>query len=226
MWSNLPIKSSENKNSLLELNTHWQLSQYILDTHTRKVSVKWLVKSFPTINTPQSTYEGIQKKQTVSTEQGFSGSACALKQQKYWFQSVISLAIFHEKIQNLFFCWTFIHEYCTTPLQRRIPTDNYHRSKKQIFLTHQHKNHHTSQQQHNTTTTMTTTTTSTRIDLTMAKTQRLPKGASPQSSKRNVQDDNISNNNKDNDGSKRKSKKTKKTTPKAKRTTLKSKQLQ
>ncbi len=95
MWSNLPIKSLENKNSLLELNFHWQLSQYVLHTHTRKVSVKWLVKSFPTINTPQSTYKGIQKKQMVSTEQRFSGSACALKQQKYWFQSVISLAIFH-----------------------------------------------------------------------------------------------------------------------------------
>jgi hypothetical protein len=69
-------------------------------------------------------------------------------------------------------------------------------------------------------------TTSTQIDLTMAKTQRLPKGASPQSSKRNVQDDNISDNDNDNDGSERKSKKQKKTTPKAKRTTLKAKQLQ
>jgi hypothetical protein len=52
-------------------------------------------------------------------------------------------------------------------------------------------------------------TTSTRIDLTMAKTQRLPKGASSQSSKRNVQDDNDSDNDNDNDGSKQKSKKTK-----------------
>ncbi len=161
------------------------------------MSVKWLVKSFPTINTPQSTYEGIQKKQMVSTEQGFSGSACALKQQKYWFQSVISLAIFHEKIQ-FFFCWTFIHKYCTMPLPRRIPTDNYHRSKKQILLADQHKNHHTSQQQNNTTTTTTTTTTSTRINLTMAKTQRLPKSASPQSSKRNVRNDNDSNHNDNN----------------------------
>ncbi len=143
-------------------------------------------------------------------EQGFSGSSCALKQQTYWFQSVISLAIFHKKIQNLFFCWIFIHEYCTTPLPRRIPTDNYHRSKKQILFADQHKNHQTSQQQHNTTTMTTTTTTSTRINLTMAKTQRMPKGASPQSSKRTVWDDNISDNNNDNDGSKRKSKKNKK----------------
>ncbi len=74
-----------------------------------------------------------------------------VKTTKYWFQSVISLAILHEKIQNLFFCWTFIHEYCTILLLRRIPTDNYHRSKKQIILADQHKNHHTSQQQHNTT---------------------------------------------------------------------------
>jgi hypothetical protein len=73
---------------------------------------------------------------------------------------------------------------------------------------------------------MMTTTTSTQIDLTMAKTQRLPKGASPQSSKRNVRDNNDSDNDNDNDGSKRKSKKTKKTTPKAKRMTLKAKQLQ
>ncbi len=60
----------------------------------------------------------------------------------------------------------------------------------------------------------------------MAKTQRLPKGASPQSSKRNVQDNNDSDNDNDNNGSEQKSKKQKKTMPKAKRTTLKAKQLQ
>jgi hypothetical protein len=109
------------------------------------------------------------------------------------------------------------------PLPRRIPTDNYHRSKKQILLVDQHKNHHTSQQQHNTTRATTTTTTSTRIDLTMAKTQRLPKGASPQSSKRNVQDDNNSNNNNDNNGSERKSKKTKKANAKSKKDNTESK---
>ncbi len=103
------------------------------------------------------------------------------------------------------------------PLPHRIPTDNYHRSKKQILLADQHKNHHTSQQQHNTTTTTTTTTTSTRIDLTMAKTQRLPKGASPQLSKRNVRDNNDSNNDNDNNESERKSKKTKKDNAKSKK---------
>jgi hypothetical protein len=51
----------------------------------------------------------------------------------------------------------------------------------------------------------------------MAKTQRLPKGASPQSSKRNVRDDNDSNNDNDNNGSKRKSKKTKKDNAKSKK---------
>ncbi len=74
--------------------------------------------------------------------------------------------------------------------------------------------------------TTTTTTTLTQINLTMAKTQRLQKGASPQLSKCNVQDNNDSDNNNDNNGSKQKSKKTKKTMPKAKRTTLKVKQLQ
>ncbi len=103
------------------------------------------------------------------------------------------------------------------PLQCRIPTDNYHRSKKQILLANQHKNHHTSQQQHNTMTTTKTTTTSTRIDLTMAKTQRLPKCASPQLSKRNVRDDNISDNNNDNNGSEQKSKKTNKDNAKSKK---------
>ncbi len=63
----------------------------------------------------------------------------------------------------------------------------------------------------------TMTTTSTRIDLTMAKTQRLPKGASPQSSKRNVRDDNDRDNDNDNNGSKRKSKKTKKDNAKSKK---------
>ncbi len=71
--------------------------------------------------------------------------------------------------------------------------------------------------------TTTTTTTSTRINLTMAQTQRLPKGASPQLSKRNVRDDNNSNNDNDNNGSKRKSKKTEKTTPKAKKDDTESK---
>ncbi len=51
----------------------------------------------------------------------------------------------------------------------------------------------------------------------MAKTQRLPKGASPQSSKRTVQDDKDSNNDNDNEGSKRKSKKTKKDNAKSKK---------
>ncbi len=109
------------------------------------------------------------------------------------------------------------------PLPRRIPTDNYHRSKKQILLADQRKNHHTSQQQHNTTTTTTTMTTSARINSTMAKTQRLPKGASPQSSKRNVQDDNISDNDNNNDGSERKSKKTKKDNAKSKKDNTESK---
>ncbi len=109
------------------------------------------------------------------------------------------------------------------PLPRRIPTDNYHRSKKQILLADQHKNHHTSQQQHNTTTTTTTATTSTRIDLTMVKTQRLPKGASPQSSKRNVRDDNISDNDNNNNGSKQKCKKTKKDNAKSKKDDTESK---
>ena len=44
----------------------------------------------------------------------------------------------------------------------------------------------------------------------MTRTQRLKKGASPQSSKRKVQDDNNSDNDNDNNGSKQKSKKTKK----------------
>jgi hypothetical protein len=66
-------------------------------------------------------------------------------------------------------------------------------------------------------TTTTTTTTLTQINLTMAKTQWLPKGASPQSSKRNVRDDNISDIDNDNDGSKRKSKKTKKDNAKSKK---------
>ncbi len=109
------------------------------------------------------------------------------------------------------------------PLPRRIPTDNYHRSKKQILLAGQHKNHHTSQQQHNTTMTTTTTTTSTQINLTMAKTQRLPKGASPQLSKRNVRDDNDSNNDSDNNGSKQKYKKTKKDNAKSKKDNTESK---
>ncbi len=55
----------------------------------------------------------------------------------------------------------------------------------------------------------------------MAKTQRLPKGASPQSSKRNVRDDNDNNN--DNDGSKRESKKTKKDNAKSKKDDTESK---
>ncbi len=69
----------------------------------------------------------------------------------------------------------------------------------------------------------TTTTTLTRIDLTMAKTQRLPKGASPQLSKRNVQDDNNSDNDNNNHGSKRKSKKTKKDNTKSKKDDTESK---
>ncbi len=59
----------------------------------------------------------------------------------------------------------------------------------------------------------------------MAKTQRLPKGASPQSSKRNVWDDNISDNNNDNDGSKQKSKKTKKDNAKSKKDNTESKKV-
>ncbi len=55
VWSNLPF--------------HWQLSRYVLHTHTRKVSVKWLVKSSPTMNIPKSTYEGTEKKKMVSAEQ-------------------------------------------------------------------------------------------------------------------------------------------------------------
>ncbi len=51
----------------------------------------------------------------------------------------------------------------------------------------------------------------------MAKTQRLPKGASPQLSKRNVRDDNDSDNNNDNNGNKQKSKKTKKDNAKSKK---------
>ncbi len=70
---------------------------------------------------------------------------------------------------------------------------------------------------------MTTTTTLTQINLTMAKTQRLPKGASPQSTKRNVRDDNNSNNNNDNNGSKQKSKKTKKDNAKSKKDDTESK---
>ncbi len=57
----------------------------------------------------------------------------------------------------------------------------------------------------------------------MAKTQRLPKGASPQSSKRNVQEDNNSNNNNDNNGSKQKSKKSKKDNAKSKKDDTESK---
>ncbi len=113
------------------MNFHWKLSQYILHTHTRKVSVKWLVQSFPSINIPKSTYESIKKnkcfrgtrilrfsiwvkvtktpsndrltaiyirkhkkKQMVSMEQGLSESSCALMQQKYWFQGIVSLTIF------------------------------------------------------------------------------------------------------------------------------------
>ncbi len=57
----------------------------------------------------------------------------------------------------------------------------------------------------------------------MAKTQRLQKGASPQSSKRNVQDDNDSDNDNDNNGSKRKSKKTKKDNAKSKKDNIESK---
>jgi hypothetical protein len=68
-----------------------------------------------------------------------------------------------------------------------------------------------------------TTTTSTQINLTMAKTQRLPKSASPQSSKRNVRDDNDSDNDNDNNRSKRKSKKTKKDNAKSKRDNTESK---
>ena len=65
--------------------------------------------------------------------------------------------------------------------------------------------------------TMTMATASTQIDLTMAKTQRLPKGASPQSSKRNMQDDNDSDYDNDNNGSEQKSKKTKKDNAKRKK---------
>jgi hypothetical protein len=68
-----------------------------------------------------------------------------------------------------------------------------------------------------------TTTTSTQIDLTMAKTQRLPKGASPQSSKRNVQDNNDSDNDNNNNGSKWKSKITKKDNAKSKKDDTESK---
>jgi len=57
----------------------------------------------------------------------------------------------------------------------------------------------------------------------MAKTQRLPKGASPQSSKCNVQDNNISDNNNNNDGSEQKSKKTKKDNAKSKKDDTESK---
>jgi hypothetical protein len=92
-----------------------------------------------------------------------------------------------------------------------------------MLLADQHKNHHTSQQQHNTMMTTTTMTTSTRIDLTMAKTQRLPKGASPQSSKRNVRDDNESDNDNDNNGIEQKSKKTKKNNAKSKKDDTESK---
>ncbi len=51
----------------------------------------------------------------------------------------------------------------------------------------------------------------------MTRTQRLKKGASPQSSKRKVQDDNNSDNDNDNNGSKQKSKKTKKDNAKSKK---------
>ncbi len=51
----------------------------------------------------------------------------------------------------------------------------------------------------------------------MAKTQRLPKGASPQLSKCNVRDDNDGNNDNDNNRSERKSKKTKKDNAKSKK---------
>ncbi len=71
--------------------------------------------------------------------------------------------------------------------------------------------------------TTTRTTTSTQINLTMAKTQRLLKGASPQSSKRNVRDDNYSDNDNDNNGSKQKSKKTKKDNAKSKKENTESK---
>ena len=57
----------------------------------------------------------------------------------------------------------------------------------------------------------------------MAKIQWLPKGASPQSSKRNVRDDNISDNNNDNDGSEQKSKKTNKDNAKSKKDDTESK---
>ena len=51
----------------------------------------------------------------------------------------------------------------------------------------------------------------------MAKIQRLPKGASPQSSKHNVWDNNDSDNDNDNNGSEQKSKKTKKNNAKSKK---------
>ena len=57
----------------------------------------------------------------------------------------------------------------------------------------------------------------------MAKTQRLPKGASPQLSKRNWQDDNNSDNDNDNNGSKQKSKKTNKDNTKSKKDNTESK---
>ncbi len=57
----------------------------------------------------------------------------------------------------------------------------------------------------------------------MAKTQRLTKDASPQSSKHNVRDDNDSDNDNDNNGSKQKSKKTKKDNAKSKKDDTESK---
>ena len=57
----------------------------------------------------------------------------------------------------------------------------------------------------------------------MAKTQRLPKGASPQLPKHNVWVDNISNNDNDSDGSEQKSKKTKKDNAKSKKDDTESK---
>ncbi len=57
----------------------------------------------------------------------------------------------------------------------------------------------------------------------MAKTQRLPKGASPQLSKRNMRYYNDSDNNNNNNGSKRKSKKTKKDNAKSKKDDTESK---
>jgi hypothetical protein len=57
----------------------------------------------------------------------------------------------------------------------------------------------------------------------MAKTQQLPKGASPQLSKCNVRDNNDSNNNNNNNGSERKSKKPRKDNAKSKKDNTESK---